>query len=89
MLQPGFICVQREEARKLSFIFVIFVVTSHANENRVTSNLKWRNHISTYLDITENSVQYVWVWSKISKEKDCVCTVQQMQKAQFLCSEGL
>lgn len=70
MLQLGFVCVQREEARKLSFLLVMFVVTSHAKENRVTSNLKGRNHISTYLDITENSVWYVRFWSKISQEKD-------------------
>jgi len=53
----------------------------HAKENRVTNTLKERNHISTYFNVTENSVWYARVWNKIFKEKDCVCTVQQMQKA--------
>lgn len=72
----------------MSFILEKFVFTNHARENRVTSNFKGRNHIPSYLDITENCVWCVWFWSKISIEKGHVYTVQ-MQKAQMLCSEGL
>lgn len=66
----------------------MFVLTSHAKKSSVTSNIKGRNHISTYLDITESSVFYDWVWNEISKGKDCVCTVKQIQNAALLCSEG-
>lgn len=56
MLQLGFVFVQGKEARKLPLFLVIFVVTSHAKKPRVTNDLKGRNHISIYLDITEDSV---------------------------------
>lgn len=86
MYQLEFVC--QKESRKFSFILEKFVVTTRTRENRVTSNFKGRNHIPSYLDITENFAQCVWFWNKISKEKDHVYTVQ-MQKAQLLCSEGL
>lgn len=54
-------CVERKD--KETVILVIFVVTFHAKENTVTSNLKGRNHVSTYLDVTEISVWCTWFWS--------------------------
>lgn len=73
----------------LSFILVISVGISCAEENRVASNFKERNNIPSYKDITKNRVWCVWFWNKISKEKGHVCTVQQMQKAYLLSSGGL